>query len=86
MEEIGCQIAILRAKSWFCEPHSPWQKGAIENINKRIRRYLPSNTDLAHVGRAQLTALAHDLNATPCKCLGFKTLAEVFASLLQDAA
>ncbi|NKX17403.1 IS30 family transposase [Ochrobactrum pseudogrignonense] len=62
------------------------QKGAIENINKRIRRYLPSNTDLTQVSRAQLTALAHNLNATPRKCLGFKTPAEAFATLLQEAA
>jgi len=76
----------MGARSWFCDPNSPWQKGAIENINKRIRRYLPSNTDLTQVNQAQLTALAHDLNATPRKCLGFKTPAEVFASLLQEAA
>ncbi len=53
---IGSQI-------WFCDPQSPWQKGTVENINKRIRRYLPSNTDLAQVSQAQLTALAHKLNA-----------------------
>ena len=76
----------MGAKSWFCDPNSPWQKGAIENINKRIRRYLPSNTDLTQVSQAQLTALAHSLNATPRKCLGFKTPAEAFATLLQDAA
>jgi IS30 family transposase len=69
------------ARSWFFDPNSPSQKGTIENINKRIRRYLPSNTDLA-----QLPALAHKLNATPRKCLGFKTPAEVFAKLLQEAA
>jgi IS30 family transposase len=73
------------ARSWFFDPNSPSQKGAIENINKRIRRYLPSNTDLTQVNQAQLSALAHDLNATPSKCLGFKTPAEVFASLLQEA-
>ncbi len=76
----------MGARSWFCDPNSPWQKGTIENINKRIRRYLPSNTDLTQVSQAQLTALAHKLNATPRKCLGFKTPAEVFAKLLQEAA
>ncbi|MBE0465316.1 IS30 family transposase [Halomonas sp. FME20] len=76
----------MGARSWFCDPNSPWQKCTIENINKRIRRYLPSNTDLAQVSQAQLTALAHKLNATPRKCLGFKTPAEVFAKLLQEAA
>ena len=76
----------IGSQTWFCDPQSPWQKGAIENINKRIRRYLPSNTNLAQVSQAQLTALAHKLNATPRKCLGFKTPAEVFAPLLQEAA
>ncbi|MEJ5083841.1 IS30 family transposase [Ochrobactrum sp. MYb379] len=76
----------MGAKSWFCDPNSPWQKGAIENINKRIRRYLPSNTDLTQISQEQLIALAHNLNATPRKCLGFKTPAEAFATLLQDAA
>ncbi|MDR6433522.1 IS30 family transposase [Brucella pseudogrignonensis] len=76
----------IGSQTWFCDPNSPWQKGAIENINKRIRRYLPSNTDLTQVSQAQLTALAHDLNATPRKCLGFKTPAEAFATLLREAA
>jgi hypothetical protein len=48
----------IGAKSWFCDPNSPWQKGAIENINKCIRQYLPSNTDLGQVSQAQWTALA----------------------------
>ncbi|GLU27585.1 hypothetical protein Brsp01_28180 [Brucella sp. NBRC 12950] len=76
----------MGATSSFCDPNSPWQKGAIENINKRVRRYLPSNTDLTLVSQVQLTALAHNLNAIPRMCLGFKTPAEVFAKLLQEAA
>lgn len=74
----------MGARSWFCDPNSPWQKGAIENINKRIRRFMPGNTNLARVDQSQLTALAHHLNSTPRKCLGFKTPAEVFATLLQE--
>ncbi len=60
---------------------TPWQKGAIENINKRIRRFMPGNTNMAGVDQSQLTALAHHLNSTPRKCLGFKTPAEVFTTL-----
>jgi len=51
--------------------------------------YLPDSPSFRphlQVSQAQLTALAHNLNAKPRKCLGFKTPAEVFASLLQDAA
>lgn len=54
----------MGARSWFCDPNSPWQKGAVENIDKRIRRYLPGNTDLAQVHQAQLTAVAHNLDCS----------------------
>ncbi|MFS2324847.1 hypothetical protein U2P60_05410 [Brucella sp. H1_1004] len=76
----------MGSKSWLSDANSSWQKDAIENINKRIRRYLPSNTDLTQVSQTQLTALAHNLNATRRKCFGFKTPAEVFATLLQEVA
>ena len=33
-------------KAWFCDPQAPWQKGSVENMNKRVRRYLPRDTDL----------------------------------------
>lgn len=76
----------IGARSWYCDPNSPWQIGATEKITKRIRRYLPGDTDLTQVNQAQLTALAHNFNATPRRCLGFNTPAEVFASLLQEPA
>ncbi len=46
----------LGARSWFCDPNSPWQKGAVENTNKRIRRFVPSDTDLSAVNQPQLVA------------------------------
>lgn len=44
----------LGARSWFCDPNSPWQKGAVENTN--IRRFVPSDTDLSAVNQPQLVA------------------------------
>ena len=56
----------IGAISWFCDPNSPWQKGAVENTNKRIRRFMQ-----------QLVDLAHHLNSLPRKCLGYRTPVEV---------
>lgn len=72
----------LGARSWFCDPSAPWQKGAIENINKRIRRFRPGDTDLAIIPQRLLNHMARDLNDQPRKCLGYKTPAEVFAAHL----
>jgi len=73
----------LGLRTYFCDPHSPWQKGSIENMNGRLRRNLPRSTDLNTISHAALAALASRHNNTPRKCLGFKTPAEVFQSLLQ---
>ncbi|TDW34730.1 IS30 family transposase [Rhizobium azibense] len=75
----------LGARSWFCDPNSPWQKGAVENANKRIRRFLPGDTDLSNITQQQLVHLAHPLNAQPRKCLGYKTPAEVFIAHLRQS-
>jgi IS30 family transposase len=74
----------IGARSWFCDPSAPWQKGAVENANKRIRRFMPGNTDLAAVAQRDLIHLARHLNDQPRKCLGYKTPAEVFMAHLQE--
>jgi len=74
----------IGARSWFCDPSAPWQKGAVENANKRIRRVMPGDTDLAAVSQRDLTHLARYLNDQPRKCLGYKTPAEVFMAHLQE--
>jgi IS30 family transposase len=74
----------IGASSWFCDPSAPWQKGAVENANKRIRRFMPGNTDLVAVSQCDLTQLARHLNDQPRKCLGYKTPAEVFLAHLQE--
>lgn len=76
------QLNPLGVKTYFCRPHSPWQKGGIENTNGRIRRYIPRGTDPDSFSDADLQDLADRLNHTPRKCLGFKTPAEVFSKQL----
>ena len=66
-------------KTFFCDPHSPWQKGGIENINGRLRRYLPINTDFQNLSNQDLQNIENRINNTPRKCLGFKTPAELFS-------
>jgi transposase, IS30 family len=71
----------LRIKTFFCDTHSPWQKGGIENAIGRLRRPLPRKSDLAAITQKQLDALIDRYNATPRKCLDFRTPAEVFQNL-----
>jgi len=68
--------------TYFCNPHSPWQKGGIENANGRLRRFLPRKADLRQCSPPEIDAIAHSCNNTPRKCLGFKTPAELFSNLL----
>jgi transposase, IS30 family len=76
----------LGIATYFCDPHSPWQKGSVENANGRLRRGLPRKTDLDTVSHAKIAAHARRHNATPRKCLGFKTPKEVFHELIQSVA
>jgi transposase, IS30 family len=66
-----------KLKTYFCDPHSPWQKGGIENAIGRLRRPLPRKSDLATISQEQLDAFATNYNNTPRKCLGFRTPNEV---------
>lgn len=71
------QLHALGVKTYFCDPHSPWQKGGVENMNGRVRRYIPLGVDPDSFSNDDLQSLAAHLNNTPRKCLGFKTPAEV---------
>jgi IS30 family transposase len=68
----------LGMQTFFCDTHSPWQKGGVENAIGRMRRNLPRKTNLAHISPKQINQFAAAYNNTPRKCLGFKTPAEVF--------
>ena len=74
----------LRMDIFFCDPHSPWQRGSNENANGLIREFLPKGSDLSKVSYQQLTAIEHSLNHRPRKILGFRTPHEVFSQLKLD--
>ena len=68
----------LSMRTFFCDPHAPWQKGGIENAIGRMRRGLPRKTDLATLSDQRLIELNRSYNHTPRKCLNYKTPAQVF--------
>jgi IS30 family transposase len=71
----------LGVQTFFCDPHSPWQKGGVENSIGRLRRSLPRKTDLKFITATALKRHVQRLNNTPRKCLDFKTPAEAFSKL-----
>jgi len=66
---------------FFCDPHSPWQRGSNENANGLIREYLPKGMNLNLVTQNELTSVEYALNHRPRKILGFRTPHEVFSEL-----
>ena len=71
---------------YFCDPHSPWQRGSNENMNGLLRQYMPKGTDLSGYSQAQLDAIADEINDRPRKGLGVRTPLEVYSQLLANAA
>jgi IS30 family transposase len=68
---------------YFCDPHSPWQRGSNENTNGLLRQYFPKGKSLAGVTQAQLDEVAAKLNGRPRQTLGFMTPAEKLATLIE---
>ena len=75
----GCRV-------FFCDPHSPWQRGQNENTNGLIRDYYPKGTDFNAISGEELTRTQDQLNTRPRATLGFWTPREKLNELLNSVA
>ena len=75
---------VTKMAIYFCDPHSPWQRGSNENTNGLLRQYFPKGTDLSTHSPQRLLEVANELNDRPRKTLGGSTPAQAMQRLLFD--
>lgn len=76
----------LHIKTYFCDPYAAWQKGANENHNGILRRYIPKKTDLSTLPQWELDLIIEEINNKPRKCLKYQTPKEAFQHELKTLA
>jgi IS30 family transposase len=69
----------LGVRSYCCKPYHRWEKGSIENRNGILRRYFSKKHNWRLTTQKRIDTVVNKINATPMKCFGFRTPAEVFA-------
>ncbi len=87
--EMARHRELARAASirvYFCDPHSPWQRGSCENTNGLLRQMMPKGTDLSVHDQDALDAMADLLNNRPRQTLNWRSPIQAFAELMQGLA
>jgi IS30 family transposase len=84
--EMACHPELarrLKIDIWFCDPHSPWQRGSNENTNGLLRQFMPKGADLSDASQTWLNEVAALLNNRPRKTLCWRTPAEAMAEEIE---
>ena len=78
-------VANTGVRVYFCDPHSPWQRGTCESTNGLLRQYLPKGNDLSVYTQEELDAIADSMNNRPRATHNWRTSVEVFAQTLASS-
>jgi len=85
--EMACHRQLTKQTGvtvYFCDPHSPWQRGSCENINGLLRQYLPKGTDLSVYSQEELDVIADSINNRPRAVHNFASPLAVFSAMFES--